>query len=96
MEPVKEKNINFDSFDKFVGLILDLFSVCALVMLEKPSPLRFILWRIKVFPKVFLSMLKLSDNIIRFHRRVSWGLDRLLAVLLFLVVSCSRYTRCGI
>ena len=30
-------------------------------------------------------MLKLSDNIIRFHGRVCWGLDRLLVVLLFLI-----------
>jgi len=54
MKPIKEKDINFDSFDKFVELVLDLFSVCTLVMLEKPSPLRIILWRIEVFQKGFL------------------------------------------
>ena len=54
MKPIKEKNINFDSFDKFVKLVFDLFSICTLVMLEKPSPLRLILRRIKIFPKGFL------------------------------------------
>ena len=54
MKPIKEKDINFDSFDKFIELVLDLFSVYTRVMLEKSSPLKFILWRIKVFPKGFL------------------------------------------
>ena len=54
MKPIKEKDINFDSFNKFIELVLDLSSVCTLVMLEKPSPLKFILQRIKVLPKGFL------------------------------------------
>ena len=54
MELVKEKDINFDSFDKFIELVLDMFYVCTLIMLKKSSPLRFIFKRIKVFPKGFL------------------------------------------
>ena len=60
MEPIKEKDVNFDPFEKFIELVLDLFSVCTLVILEKPSPLSLICRRIKIFPKGFLINAKVA------------------------------------